>query len=298
MGWLPSIFTVILFGAGILLYFYYGKNRVVRDGAIYHIFARLGQRQYDGLDIELRSILKEKGLREQDPFDVVVADSVFIDIKADIAFEEIVKEVSGRLSQLVHCDSDLLSRSFLEGTQIGATPVSHGAALPHIRIHGIQHSRMVMVRTFRGVHVDFDEEIIGEEDAGKPIFAFFFLASPEENPGQHLRILAHIASLVDNDTFIGKWIHAENEQEIKELMLSEDRYISLVLTMNSKTESLINCKIRDIELPEGSLIALIHREGQIIVPGGRTLLKEKDRLTVIGYPKGIRELYDKYYSKP
>ena len=296
MGWLPSLFTLLFILIGILYYFYYGKERVGRDGAIYHIFARLGQRRYDGLDTELRGILKEKGLRDQDPFDAVVTKSVFLDYTDEISFEEIVKKVSAYFSDMVDCDTDVLIRSFLEGTQIGATPVSHGAALPHIRIHGMRHSKMIMVRSRTGVHVDIDPEIIGEEDAKRPIHALFFLASPEDKPGQHLRILAQIASVVDNEHFIGQWLNAENEQELKELMLREDRYISLMLSANSNTQSLINCKVRDLQLPEGCLVALIHRFGEIIVPSGRTVLNENDRMTIIGSPQGIQELYKKYYN--
>ncbi len=80
MGWLPVIFTLALIGLGIIWYFYYAHNKVARGGAIYHIFARLGRRQFNGLDTELRGILKEKGLRDLDPFDAVIARAGFIDI--------------------------------------------------------------------------------------------------------------------------------------------------------------------------------------------------------------------------
>jgi mannitol/fructose-specific phosphotransferase system IIA component (Ntr-type) len=296
MGWLPSIFTLVFVILGILWYVYYGKNRVVRDGAVYHIFARLGQRRFEGLDIELRSILKEKGLRDQDPFDAVVANSKFIELDTTISFAEIVKIASEHLAEIVGSDAEFLEKSFMDGTQVGATPVSHGAALPHIRVQGIEHSEMIMVRTAEGVHVEIDDSFISEQDVGKPIHAFFFLASPEENPGQHLRILAQIASHVDDEKFIGQWLDARNEQDLKELLLREDRYISLVLTRGTPTEELIGLEVRDISLPEGSLITIIHREGQIIVPRGRTLLKEHDRLTVISYPKGIEELRNRYHD--
>ena len=233
----------------------------------------------------MRSILKEKGLRDQDPFDAVVASSVFIDTYEKTSFEEIVKKASLSLSKKLHCDAKLLERSFMEGTQVGATPVSHGTALPHLRIQGIPHSELIMVRTQIGVTVDFDTNLLGEQDADNPIYALFFLASPEDNPGQHLRILAQIASHVDNENFINQWLDAKNEQELKELLLREDRYISLQLTAGTTTETLINCEIRNLELPVGSLIAIIHRSGEIIIPRGRTVLHEHDRLTIIGYPK-------------
>jgi amino acid transporter/mannitol/fructose-specific phosphotransferase system IIA component (Ntr-type) len=294
MGWLPAIFTLVFIGLGIGWYFYYARSKVRRNGAIYHIFARLGQRRFDGLDTELRSIIKEKGLRDQDPFDTVVARAGFIDLEGDISYDGILKRASNYLSKHLSLRTDFLEKSFRDGTRIGATPVSHGAALPHLRLPKIVQSEMVMVRCRAGVKVNIKSELTGERITKDPIFAFFFLASPENNPGQHLRILAQIASHVDDEKFIGKWLSVDNEQEIKELLLREDRYLSMFLNPDSKTASLIGCEIKNLDLPEGSLITLIHRNGELIVPQGRTVLEELDRLTIISSTKGIQYLYDKY----
>jgi amino acid transporter/mannitol/fructose-specific phosphotransferase system IIA component (Ntr-type) len=294
MGWLPSLFSLGLILVGLLWYIYFAKKKVARDGAIYHIFARLGQRRFEGLDSELRSILKEKGLRDQDPFDAVVASANFIDIQQQVSFEEIVEQASVLLSKQVRVDSKLLKRTFMEGTQVGATPVSHGVALPHLRLNEIEHSELIIVRCKKGVFINIESDLIGGQLSNEAIFALLFLVSPEENPGQHLRILAQIASHVDDENFISNWLSANNEQELKELLLREDRYLSLLLKTGSKTATLIGSEIRNLNLPEGSLIALIHRQGEIIVPKGKTILKENDRLTIISYPKGIQELYDNY----
>lgn len=297
MGWLSIIFTLFLISLGIGWYFYYGRHRVVRDGAIYHIFARLGQRRFEGLDIELRSILKEKGLREQDPFDAVVASSVFIDLDKGADFPDIVHLASEYLAKRLDQDVTSLEKSFFEGTQVGATPVSHGAALPHIRVHGIVHSELIIVRSRQGTKVDFDKSLFGGQDIDRPINAFFFLASPDDNPGQHLRILAQIASHVDSEEFLDRWLAARNEQELKELLLREDRYISLVVQQGTRTEEMIDRQIRDLDLPTGSLIALIHRQNEMIVPTGKTVLVDGDRLTIISYPRGIQELYTRYLAE-
>ena len=72
MGLLPSLFTggLIIFGA--MWYNYYARERVDREGAIFHVFERLGRQRDTGLDRELRQIMKEKGLRDADPFEEVV----------------------------------------------------------------------------------------------------------------------------------------------------------------------------------------------------------------------------------
>jgi APA family basic amino acid/polyamine antiporter len=297
MGWLPSAFSIGLIILGISWYFYYGKGKVVREGAIYHIFARLGQRQFQGLDSELRGILKEKGLRDYDPFDAIVAGANFIDIDYTISFEKIVERASYSLSQKLSVAPVKLKKLFMEGTQVGATPVAHGAALPHLRLPEIEHSEMVIVRCKVGTCIGLDSALFGEEAAQDLIYAFFFLASPENNPGQHLRILAQIATHVDDDTFLEKWRSAINEQDVKEVLLRDDHYLSLLLEPEKRSAELIGLAIDQTNLPEGSLIAIIHRQGDFVIPRGRIVLEAFDRLTIIGYPDGIKNLYATYVDE-
>lgn len=295
MGWIPITFTIglVLVGAG--WYFYYAKKRIVRSGAIYHIFARLGEQRFAGLDRELRGILIEKGVREQDPYDVVIASASVIDIPNEAIFEEVVQQAVQRFENKFPAKSKVLADGFMQGTRVGATPVSHGVALPHLRLAEIDHPEMVIIRTKKAVPVEIGEQFLGE-DAPAPVHAFFFLVSPEENPGQHLRILAQLAGHVDDDRFMPNWLTAQNEQEMKEILLRDDRFLSLTLDTQNKTAPIIGKAVHDLSLPEGSLIAIIHRAGNIIIPHGHTVLQEGDRLTIIGYPEGIEKLYQQFYE--
>jgi trk system potassium uptake protein TrkA len=45
--------------------------------------------------------------------------------------------------------------------------------------------------------------------------------------------------------------------------------------------------IRDLGLPEDTIIAGIHRNGQLTIPGGKTVLEAGDKLTVLGKPEYI-----------
>lgn len=294
MGWIPSLFSFGLLITGTLWYVYYGRNKVIRDGAIYHMFARWGEHRFEGLDAELRGILKEKGLREKDPFDAVIASASIIDLDEKIEFDEVVERVSYKFAKLFSQNPETLKKTFLDGTLIGATPVSNHAALPHMRLPNINHSEMIIVRSTMGIKVSIDTSITGFHSPNEHIYAFFFLISPEENPGQHLRILAQIASHVDNKNFMKKWLEAGNEQELKELLLRDDRFVRIHLRSGSKAGQFIGLPINQLSLPEGCLIALIHRAGKIIVPQGQIVLCENDHLTIIGYPEGILELYENY----
>ncbi|TDJ54170.1 MAG: amino acid permease [Ignavibacteria bacterium] len=294
MGLMPLLFSLGLITVGIAWYWFYGRSRVVRTGAIYHLFERIGRLRYDGLDTELRGILKEKGLREADPFDEIVTRSLVIDLKEKKEFEEIVKEASNWISQFVDKSSAEIEKQFLDGTRMGATPVTHNIALPHLRLKGLKQAEMVIVRGNEGIHIKFKNPLTDFEEDEQDVHAVYFLVSPEADPTQHLRILAQIAGRVEEESFESEWHDAKDEQEIKEALIHEDRCLSLVISNETAAKVLINKPLMEIRFPEGCLVAMLRREGQTIIPKGSTVILEGDRLTIIGDPKSMAEIKKEY----
>ena len=54
--------------------------------------------------------------------------------------------------------------------------------------------------------------------------------------------------------------------------------------------------IKDIDLPDKCLIAIIKRQNDIVVPDGKTVLQADDKVTVIGEPQSIAEFNKDYIS--
>lgn len=295
MGLLPVLFSVGLILLGSAWYWYYARKKVVRTGAIYHMFERLGRLRYGGLDSELRSILKEKGLRETDPFDEIVIRSHTLDYEQKISFEEVVKKASEWISQFVDETPRSIEKLFLDGTRKGATPVIHGIALPHLRFLGLFQAEMVLVRGKKGIHMKFRDPLSdNNKEAETEVNAIFFLVSPEKNPTQHLRILAQIAGRVEEEGFMDEWQSAADDQELKEALIHEDRSLSLLIESQTTNRDLINKALKEISLPEDCLVAIIRRAGQTIIPKGNTILQEGDRITIIGSQKGMAEVKKRY----
>ena len=293
MGMVPILFSLALVTLGTVWYISYARERVVRSGAIYHLFARLGEQRFEGLDRELRGIMKEKGVREEDPFDEVVTRAEVMEFSQRYLFKDITHDVAKELARSLRIPADELEQGFMEGSRIGATPISHGAALPHIRLADIKRAEMVIVKAKETCFVEAPD-FSGKISLQGPIHAFFFLVSPSENPGQHLRILAQIAGRVDDEDFLKDWLAANDEQELKEILLRDERFLSLRIRSNSPSSVLIGRSLGEIRMPEGSLVALIRRKGETIIPRGQTVLEEGDRLTVIGDAHGIEKLNNEY----
>jgi amino acid transporter/mannitol/fructose-specific phosphotransferase system IIA component (Ntr-type) len=294
MGWLSVLFTVGVTALCFGWYTYYARARIARDGAIYHVFERLGRRRYAGLDRELRDLMKEKGLRAEDPFDEVVARAAVLDYDEPVSLAGVIERASRLLERRLPVDTAALVEGFGRGVRGGGTPVAYGAALLHARFPDLDTSEMVLVRCVDGVRVDVEDDDMARQAANVPIRAVFFLVSGEDDPGRHLRILAQLAGRVEDESFMPEWLEGRHEQELKETLLRDDRFLSLRLWPGTRTETLIGKPLSALDLPPGCLIALIRRYGEMLVPQGRTVLREGDRLTIIGAPAGLRLLSERY----
>ena len=297
MGTAPTLFAVGMVVLGVVWFFAYASKRIDRGGAIYHVFARLGQRRFDGLDTELRGIMKERGLRADDPFDEVVATSEIMEAGEGADFEEMTAKAADRLAPMVGIDAARIASQFLEGTRVGATPVTRGVALPHLRLPDISRPYLVVVRSRRGISIDVGESM-PSTTRHRDVRAIFFLVSPAGDPALHLRILAQLAGCVEQEGFQDAWSSARSHQALREVLLRDDRYLSLVLEPGSPAEAIAGLKIREVDFPSGSLVALVRRGSRTLVPTGGLQLESDDRLTVIGDEEAIATLKTAYLPEP
>lgn len=293
MGLLPTLFTGGLITFGAMWYTYYARDRVSREGAIFHVFERLGRQRYEGLDRELREIMKDRDPREADPVDELLTEACVLDLVGPIDFEDLATQASQLLALDLHVPASQLVEGFLRGTRMGATPVSHGAALPHMRLDVLDRAYLALARVRGGVRFESEQDGIGSR-SDETTQAVFFLVGPETDPGRHLRILAQIARRVDQESFMPEWLGAESNEQLKEALFQRERICVMTLGSDQHGSDLIGLKLSELSLPDGTLIAMILRGEELIVPRGDTALLDGDRVTVIGQAEGIRALRERY----
>jgi mannitol/fructose-specific phosphotransferase system IIA component (Ntr-type) len=63
---------------------------------------------------------------------------------------------------------------------MGATSITHGIALPHLRLVGLQQAEMVLVCVINSVHMKFKNPLTDFDEKGQAVNAIFFLVSPEK----------------------------------------------------------------------------------------------------------------------
>ena len=296
MGWMSILFSLGMVAGAVVWFFRYAQHRVNRLGAIYHAFEQLGQYRHEPLDAELRGIMAEKGLREEDPFDDVVARSCVIDLPTGAGIDEAARRAAEICALHVPDSAEHIREGFQRSVKLGALTIGNGGALPHLRVPHLERPEMVLVRCKDGIQIDHLDDFGEQHAPEQPVRAIFFLVSSEENPGQHLRILAHIAGQLENEEFMPQWSDAADEQEIKEALLRNERYVSIVVREDTATSEFAGRLIRELTLPESVLIAIIRRGERSIVPRGSTLIQNGDRLTIIGEPGVIASLFRKYHD--
>jgi amino acid transporter/mannitol/fructose-specific phosphotransferase system IIA component (Ntr-type) len=297
MGWLSVLFTAGVVGACFGWYNYYARHRIERDGAIFHVFERLGRRRFMGLDRELRDMMKEKGLRARDPFDELVARGFVLDYARPVRLDRLLREASERLATRLDAPAPALAEGLGRGIALGEAALAHGVALLHTRLPHLEGSELVLARCGGGVRPDGAAPDLAGPD-GVPVRAVFCLVSGESDPGLHLRILAQLAGRVETEDFLETWLTAPHEHELKETVLRDERFRTLVVQPGTPTAGLAGLALRALEMPEGTLVALIGRRGGSIVPRGLTVLENGDRLTIIGEPDSLRKLDQRFSEQP
>ena len=294
MGLLPTLFTFGLIIFGAMWYTYYARHRVTREGAIFHVFERLGKRRYEGLDMELREIIKEQETRDSDPFDQVVTEAYVIDILHQTTFQELVTRASQKLANQLPVSASQLIPGFLEESSIEVTSSAHEVAITHVRINGLERPHMLLARAQHGLRIYTTSDAQLGRSPDDLIRAILFIVTPKDNPGQHVRLLTRITKRAEDDGFIPEWLEARTGQDLKEALFHEEVMFAMRLEHGLAGEELIGKLIREFPHPEGTLVAMIRRSGELIIPRGDTELIEGDRLTLIGRAEGIDQLRGLY----
>jgi len=291
MGWMAILFTAGIILIGVLWYKSYARVRVVREGAIFHWFALLGKYQYAELESEFMSIIKEKGLRRGDPFDETIIRARITHTEKETDFEHLVNYVSGIFSAEMHVKKEDMISEFLTTSAVEPALIIPEVSVLFAKKEGIDHPSLHIVISEKGINKPVIKNGISSEDYIK---IFFFLVNPSSEPRQQLRMLSRLIDIVERENFVTEMLNTKSHREIKEYLLHNERYISLQLLAGTAQAEMIGKQLKEVKYPSEVLVALVERSGATFAPNGNTRLLENDVLTIIGEPKSINQIFQKY----
>ena len=112
-------------------------------------------------------------------------------------------------------DGSLLGK-LLEREELGTTAIGNGVAVPHCRAKGLKSPVLLLGLSRDGVAFEAVD--------GKLSHVFFLLASPEDNPGDGLRLLAAIAGLTRTSrTLASKLLRAASAADVLKVLRAEEK---------------------------------------------------------------------------
>ena len=125
--------------------------------------------------------------------DVLLPEFIKVDIDAedkDEAFEELVAYYCQTDNSSAH---DEIIEAILEREAKMSTGIHKGIAVPHGKTSAVSTMRAVLGISRKGVNYDALD--------GEPVYLLFMIISPMEDSERHLRLLKHLAGLIEMPQF-------------------------------------------------------------------------------------------------
>ncbi len=284
MGFLAIAFTGALLLGCIAWYRGYASKYVVRRGAIFHVHQRLGEQKYEGLERELMTIIHDRTEDENLTYEALIARSAVVDVQAG-SYD------NAELSVLLR---ETARERFTAGDEIASIlveplafrPIGDGVYLSITISSELEQPELVVCRFGPNADlsvVDIDVVVDDLEDA----HTLLFLVSPNQPVGLDLRLAGHIAEVVQSDHFTARWLHATDDKALNAILMRDDHfYHGPVETMPFLVEQL-GRTVGELDLPKSCIVALIERDGELVIPTPDVMLLAFDGVAIIGEPEDI-----------
>lgn len=125
--------------------------------------------------------------------DVLLPEFIKIDMEAqdkDEAFEELVDHYCQADKTDAH---DEILKAIVSREAKMSTGIHKGIAIPHGKTSAVKTIRGVLGVSKKGIHYDSLD--------GEPVYLLFMIISPLEDSEKYLRLLKHLALLIENPQF-------------------------------------------------------------------------------------------------
>jgi mannitol/fructose-specific phosphotransferase system IIA component (Ntr-type) len=229
------------------------------------------------------TIINEKNIDSSLTYEEVIARSIMLHTEEDQNnLERLLLKATVTLNQRLKLDRAFLKEQ-LSDLGDNFIEMKDGVFFKYVQLKEVKIPEMLAVHSAHGINFTIDKE-------EKKAFAIIFLATPKNKPLLHMRIIGHLAELIEAEGFLERWKNAKIEKAMKQVLLTDERFFNIRLMEDTVAENWIGKKIMELDLPGECLVTIIERNGEIIIPKGKTILESRDILSVLGYPKDILEL--------
>ena len=281
MGLLAVAFTAALLIGCVAWYRFYAAGNLERRGAIFHVHQRLGEQRYVGLERELMTIIHDRTQAEDLTYEALIARSVVKDVQhGDYA--------KGRVTDLL---METAVERFDSGAEIAETfndewafrPVGDGVYLSINTLKDLTQPELIVFRFASESTLTLD----GIDDDAHTLA---FLVTPDRPVGLDLRLAGHIAEVVQSDHFNQRWMRATDEKALNAILMRDDHFYHGPIETLPFLVDQLGVPVGELELPASCILAIIERDGELIIATPDVKLLAFDGVAIIGDPEDIQLL--------
>ncbi len=282
MGILAIGFTGMMTIGCVLWYHFYASGNLERRGAIFHIHERLGQQRYEGLERELMTIIHDRTQAENLSYEALIARSVVMDFRYGIYDINHILDILGEKSQSQFEIDPAVVKAAFDPETLHLHPISEGVHIAYQTSSDVLQPELFVFRFGPQARLN-----VKRADAAHTIL---FLIVPTKPAGLDLRLAGHLAEVVQSDHFETRWLHAETERDMNEVLMRDDHFLHGPLKDFPSLYAQAGKKISDVTVPASCLIAMIERDGEIIIATPDAELRASDEVAIIGEPSDLHDL--------
>jgi amino acid transporter len=284
MGVLAIGFTGMLTIACVLWYNLYASKKVERRGAIFHAYERLGRNAYEGLETELMTIINDRTQAQNLSYEAVIARSVVTDFRyGHYSWGELVDAMAETGEERYGLAQDI-TRDILKGGTPNFRSLSEGVRLATRLDARLEEPELFIFRFGPKARLDFE---IAEPDE---VHTVMVLLCPPKPAGLDMRIAGHVAEIVQGEGFTRRWLCAQTEADLTDVLVRDDHFLHVPISTLPTLAGQVGRAIRDVELPDDVLIALVERDGKTIIATPALELALDDHVALIGEPEALEAL--------
>ncbi|MGI9608322.1 MAG: amino acid permease [Acidimicrobiales bacterium] len=257
-------------------YFYYGRSRATRSGAIYHVFERWGRAADRSLDREISHAMQSHGLRADDEYPGLIARAAVVSLPEGTDIDEAARRASDVLSRRMNLNGDAVSQQFLDTGSLWIQPSDRHPTATPVAFFDVDDEHLVIARAASGIRIPAQW---GGKD--ERVNALFFLAGRSEEPGRTLRMAGELAAYLHTDSGLSM-VDASYESEVKAALLPGLDIEQYSLMVELPAGDLVGHRVGDLRTPAGVDLEAVRRDGRVIRATADLVLAADDQLTVIG----------------
>ena len=254
---------------GSLLWYRHGiRQRTTSSAVVHRLFARLAETEQHGPRAHgpwLSQVADE-------PVAQLTARAIVLEVEDPDDLRAVVAQAAQALAHRIGGDTDALTEQLIDEVRPWTRPSTTGIAVAPALLPGIEQPEMVLMRVRGGPTV-----------AGDTLRGLIVVVDDETAAARLLDVVGRITSSIELPGFARTWDAAEGPEQLRAAPTRGVITVRLRIGEDRGSPHLAGIRLRDLDLPDGSLVTMIHREGRAVIPSGDERLDEGDLVTVLAH---------------